>query len=100
MKKTLGRDRDYKKALVQNLVRSLEVNKKITTTRARARLLKSLTGTKLTGNVVLTPVEARRGDNAPQVVVELVQKDILVKKEKNENRSNTTVSNRKKVASR
>lgn len=92
MKTVIGRGRDYQKALRLNLVRSLEIHKRITTTRRRARMLKSL---RLGKDLILTPLESRRGDNAPQVLVELVQP-----KKQDANTTNKTKRNTKKVAPR
>lgn len=92
MKTVIGRGRDYQKALRENLVKSLEKHKKITTTRRRAYLLKSL---RLGRDMILTPLASRRGDNAPQVLVELVEA-----KKENANTTNKTKRNTKKVAPR
>lgn len=91
MKTVIGRGRDYQKALRLNLVKSLETHKKITTTRRRARMLKSL---RLGRDLILTPVAARRGDNAPLVLVELAEK------KQDANTTNKTKRSTKKVAPR
>lgn len=93
MKTVIGRGRDYQKALRENLVKSLELHKKITTTRRRAYMLKSL---RLGRDLVLTPLASRRGDNAPQVLVELVE----ATKKQDANTTNKTKRNTKKVAPR
>jgi ribosomal protein L17 len=92
MKTVIGRGRDYQKALRLNLVKSLETHKKITTTKRRARLLKTL---RLGKDLVLTPLASRRGDSAPMVLVELVQP-----KKQDANATNKTKRNTKKVAPR
>jgi len=92
--KTVGRGRDYQKALRENLIQSLQKYKQITTTKRRAKILKERVGKRLGGQVTVTPLAGRRGDNSQQMRVEL----ILPKQ--NEDTTNKTTRNTKKVASR
>jgi ribosomal protein L17 len=94
--KTVGRGRDYQKALKENLIRSLAKNKRITTTRTRARILQTLAGKRFGQVLTMTPLSTRRGDNAPQVMVELASKV----EEKHEDTTNKNKRNTKKLAPR
>jgi ribosomal protein L17 len=72
--KKIGRGASYQKALLLNLEQSLLSHKKIRTTYSRGkRLIARISGKK---DIVLSVSNAprRRGDNAPQTIIELVEK--------------------------
>lgn len=93
MKKKKGRGRDYKKALLTNLVKSLVSLGKITTTKAKAKKLKPKLLKRHGGVVRMVNVKKRRGDNAPQVLLEW-QKEGNAKDKNNQKRRD-----KKKLAS-
>ena len=76
MKKT-GRGTSYKKALLTNLTTHLRSYKKITTTRTRAKKLAEHVFKKHTIAVTLKPAPNRRGDNAPQTTVEIIEQKAI-----------------------
>ena len=98
--KTIGRGRDYQKALVNNLITNLFRFHRITTTRARAKLLQKIAEKRIGSTVRLTNAGNRRGDSAPQIIVELVNKLVTKKEDVRENETNTGKRNSKKVAPR
>lgn len=92
--RTVGRGRDYSKALLLNLTRNLVERKNITTTRFRARLLQRKMGKKEGGVIRITPLHTRRGDNTLLYRVE------WQKEEQHANKIDKAKRNTKKVASR
>ena len=92
--RTVGRGRDYSKALLLNLTRNLVERKNITTTEHRARMLKRKMGKKGGGTVQITPLHTRRGDNTLLYRVEWQKEELHADKIDKAKR------NTKKVASR
>ena len=109
MKRTIGKDKDYRKALLNNLIKSLSIHKRIKTTVKRGKQLKAVMP-KLTGGVVkMVRLSERRGDGVMQVLVTfepkqaakaVVKTNVLKDTVKqHENKSDKRKSNKKKVAS-
>lgn len=94
MKKT-GRGRDYKKALFKNLEKALFIHKKIKTTLAKGKKLKPMFLKKYGGEVKISRIGERMGDNTVQALLQWIKKE----EKANENTNNKTETNRKKVAS-
>jgi ribosomal protein L17 len=69
MKKT-GRGRGYDAALIHNLVRSLTLHKRITTTASKGKRVKTAVLKRKGGVVRIIPLQQRRGDGAMMVAVE------------------------------
>lgn len=99
MKRTIGKDKDYRKALLNNLIKSLIIHKQIKTTLKRGKQLKAVMP-KLTGGVVkMVRLSERRGDGVMQVLVTFEPKQAAKTVKQHENKSNKRKSNKEKVAS-
>lgn len=74
--KKIGRGTAYKKALLNNLISSLNIHKKIQTTKTRGNKLVSYFASKKGVSISLKPQSRRRGDNAQIVSVEILENTI------------------------
>ncbi|MCR4263440.1 MAG: hypothetical protein NUV98_01845 [Candidatus Roizmanbacteria bacterium] len=93
----IGRGTSYRAALADNLVKSLLTYKKIQTTRTRGKQLVEYVRKELKKNVTIQRAPARRGDNSPQVTLEINE---LEKEKHHVADQHQTKSNTKNVASR
>lgn len=99
MRKTFGKDKDFRKALIKNLIRNLTTHRKIKTTLTRGKQLKMVVP-KMTGGVVrLVRLSERRGDGVTQVIVTFEPK-VKPTTIQHGNKSNKKAGDKKKVASR
>lgn len=96
MKKT-GRGTAYRSALSENLVKNLLEHKKIQTTRSRGKLIAQQVRKELKKKITMTPAPSRRGDNSPQVIIEIID---LVKGERNAADQHKAKTDTKNMASR
>lgn len=64
----------YRKALFRNLLKALLTKKKIQTTEARAKVLRTFVQQK-NGATRIVKLGRRKGDNAPMVLVELLEEE-------------------------
>ena len=71
--KKIGRGTSYRTALLNNLRKSLLTHKKIQTTRSRGKQLVKDVSQGENVHLSMTNAPRRRGDNAPQVIVEIIE---------------------------
>ena len=95
--KKIGRGASYRAALTENLVKNLLVYKKIQTTRSKGKHIVEHVLKVRRKQVTIQPAPARRGDNAPQVTLEISD---LTKEKRDAAHQHKTKSNTKNVASR
>jgi ribosomal protein L17 len=73
--KKIGRGASYRKALLQNLENSLLSHKKIRTTKSRGKILVDRISRIKDLLFSVSTTSRRRGDNAPQTIIELIEKN-------------------------